>query len=115
MYLTKQEEKTFDGEFGWAYETSMKILVRLGDLFDAAKLIPIQSAHISGVSYKTLGDAPIDFLKALVENKARVHVPSTLNPSSFDSHYITDRITSDREKNRHKYSLCTKKWASRPP
>jgi predicted aconitase len=96
MHLTRQEEKIYDGEFGWAYETSMKILVRLGDLFDATRLIPIKSAHISGVSYKTLGDAPIDFLKALVENKAKVRVPSTLNPSSFDPYYMTNRITPEQ-------------------
>lgn len=67
MYLTRQEERVYDGECGWANQTCMQILVRLGELFTAEKLIPIGSAHVSGVSYKTLGDAPIEFLRALAD------------------------------------------------
>jgi predicted aconitase len=88
VYLTREEERIYDGEHGWAYQVSMKILVRLGDLFGATKLIPIKSAHISGVSYKTLGDAPIDFLDTLASAGAKAQVPSTLNPSSFDTDYL---------------------------
>ncbi|MGQ9565410.1 MAG: aconitase X [Candidatus Bathyarchaeales archaeon] len=102
MYLTRKEEKIYDGEFGWAYQTAMKILVRLGDLFGASKLIPIKSAHISGVSYKTLGDAPIDFLKATAEACPRVSVPSTLNPCGFDSDYLATKFP---EKLREKQTL----------
>ncbi len=93
MHLTREEERIYNGECGWAYETSMKILVRLGDLFDATQLIPIKSAHISGVSYKTLGDAPIDFLKSLVKDKAKVQVPSTSNPSSFDPDHLSEEFS----------------------
>ncbi|RLI45912.1 hypothetical protein DRO69_04275 [Candidatus Bathyarchaeota archaeon] len=95
MYLTREEEKIYDGEWGWAYQVSMKILVRLGDLFGATKLIPIKSAHISGVSYKTLGDAPIDFLEALARTNAKVQVPSTLNPSSFDPAYLAKNFPQE--------------------
>lgn len=91
MHLTKEEEKILDGEYGWAYETSMKILVRLGDLFGAAKLIPIKSAHISGVSYKTVGES-IDFLDALARAGGKAQVPSTLNPSSFDPEYLVGKV-----------------------
>lgn len=88
MHLTKEEEKVYDGEYGWANQVAMKILVRLGDLFAATKLILIKSAHISGVSYKTLGDAPIDFLEALANAGAKAQVPSTLNPSSLDTDHL---------------------------
>jgi predicted aconitase len=91
MYLTKEEEKTLNGEQGWAYETAMKILVRLGDLFGASHLIPINSAHVSGVSYKTMGDS-VDFLDALVRAGGKVHVPATLNPSSFDPEYLARKV-----------------------
>jgi len=84
VYLSKEEERIYDGEAGWAKEISIKILVKLGEIFDAERLIPIESAHISGVSYKTAGDAAIDFLKSLVNAGGKVCVPSTLNPSSFD-------------------------------
>ncbi|MEM2110854.1 MAG: aconitase X catalytic domain-containing protein [Candidatus Bathyarchaeia archaeon] len=88
MYLTREEEKIYDGELGWAYEISMRILVKLGDIFGATRLIPIESAHISGVSYKTMGDAPIDFLEALVEGGGKAKATSTVNPSSFDYKYL---------------------------
>jgi len=91
MHLTKEEEKILNGEYGWAYETSIKILVRLGDLFGATKLIPIKSAHISGVSYKTVGES-IDFLEALARAGGKAQVPSTLNPSSFDPEYLVGKV-----------------------
>jgi hypothetical protein len=87
MHLTKEEEHIYDGESGWANEKCMKILVRLGELFDAKSLIPIRSAHVSGVSYKTLGDAPMEYLKALANNGAEARVRATLNPHSFDEYF----------------------------
>jgi predicted aconitase len=95
MHLTKEEEHTYDGEFGWANQICMKILVRLGELFDAARLIPIASAHVSGVSYKTLGDAPTDFLEALANAEAKAKAKATLNPQSFDREYLCTKLPSD--------------------
>jgi predicted aconitase len=92
LYLTKEEEHIYNGEGGWAKQVSMRILVRLGDLFGAEKLIPIDSAHISGVSYKTLGNAPIEFLKALAEAGGKVTVRTTLNPQSLDERYLRERL-----------------------
>jgi predicted aconitase len=92
MYLTKEEEQILNGERGWANQTCMKILVRLGDLFKADKLIPIGSVHVSGVSYKTLGDAPIEFLKTLADNGGRVRVRTTLNPQSLDPRYLVKKL-----------------------
>jgi predicted aconitase len=93
--LTREEEHAYDGEFGWANQVCMKILARLGDLFNATRLIPIGSAHVSGVSYKTLGDAPADFLEALANADAKVKVKATLNPQSFDREYLCRKLPSD--------------------
>lgn len=92
MHLTREEEHICEGECGWANQTCMKILVRLGELFNAEKLIPISSAHVSGVSYKTLGDAPIEFLKALADAEAKTKVKATLNPQSLDQEYLVKRF-----------------------
>lgn len=91
MHLTKEEERIYDGECGWANEKCMKILVRLGELFGATRLIPIDSAHVSGVSYKTLGDAPIEYLEALASSDAKARVKATFNPSSLDE-YLQTRL-----------------------
>jgi len=92
LHLTREEERIYGGECGWANQTCMRILVRLGELFGAEKLIPIDSAHVSGVSYKTLGDAPIEFLRTLADADARVKVRTTLNPQSLDSQYLREKL-----------------------
>lgn len=83
MHLTREEEKMYDGEEGRAVEKCMEILVALGDIYGAEKLVPITSAQISGVSYKTIGDAGLEFLEDLSID-ANVRVPSTLNPAGVD-------------------------------
>jgi predicted aconitase len=88
MYLTKEEERSYTGECRWADQKCMEILVRLGELFHATRLIPISSAHVSGVSYKTLGDAPTEYLEALANGGAQVKVKATLNPQSLDREYL---------------------------
>ncbi|MBS7632048.1 aconitase X catalytic domain-containing protein [Candidatus Bathyarchaeota archaeon] len=92
MHLTREEERIYCGEHGWASQMCMKILIQLGDLFKADRLIPIRSAHVSGVSYKTLGDAPIEFLKVLADAGGRVKVRSTLNPQSFDPDQLGKKL-----------------------
>ncbi|MFW3145185.1 MAG: aconitase X catalytic domain-containing protein [Thermoplasmatota archaeon] len=84
MELTKEEEKVLSGEYGEAPSFAMKILVNLGELEEADSLIPITSAHISGVSYHTAGEALIRLLEELNRMEARVSVPSSLNPAGMD-------------------------------
>lgn len=95
LYLTKEEERIYNGEFGLANQICMRILVRLGELFNATKLIPISSAHVSGVSYKTLGDAPADFLEAIANANVKTSVKATLNPHSIDKEYLCKKLPSD--------------------
>lgn len=84
MYLTREEEKAFDGEYGEAVSLAMRILCALGDFFEADRLIPIQSAHVSGVSYKTGGDALLTTLKKFSSLGAKVQSFTTLNPGGVD-------------------------------
>jgi predicted aconitase len=109
MYLTKEEERIYDGEFGWANQTCMKILVRLGELFNGKRLIPISSAHVSGVSYKTLGDAPSDFLEALANADVKAKIKATLNPQSFDREYLCKKLPPDLCKKQSNIIACFEK------
>nr|MDO8080011.1 aconitase X catalytic domain-containing protein [Candidatus Freyarchaeota archaeon] len=84
MYLSKEEEKILQGESGEAKRLAMKILCALGDFFHAEKLIKVESAHVSGVSYKTGGDALIEVLENFVKSEPKTEVVSTLNPSGMD-------------------------------
>lgn len=83
MHLTSQEERVLAGEEGYGTQKAMELLVALGDIYGAEKLIPIRSAQISGASYKTIGDAGIRFLEDFSEH-ARVSVRASLNPLGFD-------------------------------
>ncbi|NJE48713.1 aconitase X catalytic domain-containing protein [Thermococcus sp. 9N3] len=83
MYLTKEEELILAGEYGYALQKAMEILVALGDIYGAERLIPIKSAQIAGVSYKNLGEAGIEFLRDFVEAGAKVSVYTTLNPAGI--------------------------------
>ena len=83
MYLTKEEERMYNGEEGPAVAKCMEIIVALGDIYGAKRLVDISSAQISGVSYKTIGDAGLEFVEELAKD-AHVRVPSTLNPAGVD-------------------------------
>lgn len=81
MYLTQEEEKMLNGENGATLQKAIEILVALGDIYGANNLIPVKSAQIAGVSYKTIGDAGLEWISDL---KGKVKVPSTLNPAGMD-------------------------------
>lgn len=84
MFLTKEEEAILAGEQGTGYKEAMEILVSIGDIYNAEKLIPVQSAQIAGVSYKTARDAVIVYLKHLIKENAKVKIPAYLNPAGMD-------------------------------
>lgn len=83
MQLTKYEEDMYNGEYGEGKAECMEILVSLGKIYDAQKMIPITSAQVSGVSYKTIGDAGLDFVVDLGK-KAYVSLETMLNPAGVD-------------------------------
>ncbi|MDD1756173.1 MAG: aconitase X catalytic domain-containing protein [Methanomassiliicoccales archaeon] len=83
MHLTRDEESILAGERGPGMQRAMEILVALGRIYDADSLVPITSAHLSGVSYKTIGEGGIDFLEEISKD-ARVKVETTLNPAGMD-------------------------------
>ena len=85
MFLTKKEEQMCDGEFGETIRKSMDILVALGDIYGASKLVDITSAQVSGVSYKTIGDAGLEYLQDLAKDgSGKATINASLNPPGTD-------------------------------
>lgn len=85
MFLTPEEEKMSNGEYGETIRKSMDILIALGDIYGAEKFVDISSAQVSGVSYKTIGQAGLEYLEDLaLDTKAKASIPSTLNPAGVD-------------------------------
>jgi predicted aconitase len=83
MYLTEKEQRMLNGEEGYAVRKSMEILVALGDIYGADRLIKVGSVQVAGVSYHNLGDAGLEFLNELAKD-GRVKVLTTLNPAGMD-------------------------------
>ena len=83
MYLTEKEQKMLNGEEGYAVKKSMQILVALGDIYGAERLIKVGSVQVAGVSYHNLGDAGLEFLNELAKD-GKVKVLTTLNPAGMD-------------------------------
>jgi predicted aconitase len=81
MYLSQDEEQILRGERGETLRRMMEILVALGDIYGAERLIPVKSVQIAGVSFKNIGDAGLEWISDL---RGRVVVPSILNPAGMD-------------------------------
>ncbi|MFH1261122.1 MAG: aconitase X catalytic domain-containing protein [Candidatus Micrarchaeota archaeon] len=84
VILSDKEQKMFDGEMGEATRQSMEILIALAKIYNAKRMIPVTSAQVSGVSYKTIGDAGLEYLEDLVQKGAKVEIPTFLNPAGMD-------------------------------
>ena len=84
MYLTRDEENILAGEEGESCQKAMELVVALGKIYGAEDIIKITSAHLSGASYKTIGDGGLKYLEDMVKGGAKVSVPSTLNPVGMD-------------------------------
>jgi len=84
MYLTKEEEKILEGEHGEVMERMFRLLVRLGEIYGADKMILVGSVQVAGVSYKSIGDPGTEFLEDMAAKNARVKVLTFLNPAGMD-------------------------------
>ncbi len=84
MHLTREEEKALGGEEGEGKRKAMEILVAIGEIYDAEELLPVGRAQISGVSYKTIGEAGMEFLRDLADRGAGIDILATLNPAGVD-------------------------------
>jgi predicted aconitase len=84
MYLTKDEEKLLDGEKGEVLARMFRLLVRLGEIYGADKMIPVGSVQVAGVSYKSIGDPGLEFLEDFASKDAKVQVLTYLNPAGMD-------------------------------
>ena len=84
MNLSAEESAMLAGEEGPGVQKAMEIVVALGQIYGAADLVPVASVQVSGVSYKNLGDAGLDFLEEWAAQGAKARVPAMLNPAGMD-------------------------------
>ena len=84
MRLTSEERAMLEGASGRAARKSMEILLALGTIYGAERMLPVSSVQVAGVSYDNLGEAGLQFLSEMAEGGGRACVPTTLNPAGMD-------------------------------
>ncbi len=85
MKLNSEQKRMLDGKQGPTKQKAIRLLVDLGKAANAEKLIPVVSAHVSGVSPLTGGDGLIRFLEDLgSEENIKTAVETTLNSAGCD-------------------------------
>lgn len=83
MELSERERALLAGEGGYAARKAMEILMALGRIYGAERLVPVSSVQVSGVSFHNLGEAGLEWLEQMAET-GRAAVLSTLNPAGMD-------------------------------
>jgi predicted aconitase len=100
MYLKKSEESILNGEQGEVMERLFRLLVRLGEIYGADKMIPVGSVQVAGVSYKSIGEPGTSFLEDIASKNAKAKVLTYLNPAGMDlENYKELRFPEDFAKN----------------
>ena len=84
MRLSKTEKMMLEGRYGEACRRSLELIMAIAESYGCGELIKIKSAHVSGISYKNIGDAGLEYIKDLAEEGAKVRVRTTMNPCGFD-------------------------------
>jgi hypothetical protein len=130
VFLTKEEERVLSGYEGEAKRLAMELVVRVGEALGAPRLVKVSHAHVSGISYDNIGEEGLQFIRELVELKARVSVFSTFNPAGVpleldepynplksDPHFVSKQleIVAALEKMGFVYSATCTPYELRPP
>jgi predicted aconitase len=84
MKLTETEQEMLGGRHGKATQKAMQILVALGTIYGAERMLPVSSVQIAGVSYDNLGEAGLEFISEMSRD-GRVRPLTTLNPAGMDT------------------------------
>jgi predicted aconitase len=82
MHLRENEKGMLAGKNGNACELAMNILVDLGELYGAKRMISVSQVHIDMTLYMV--DAGVEFAEKMAGLEGKFAVPTQLNPASID-------------------------------
>lgn len=71
-----------NGEKGEVLRQSMELIVEVGKVYEAERLLPIRSVHMSGASVKTTKKAGRDYICWVAEEGGKFVTTTTVNPAS---------------------------------
>ncbi|MBB5336652.1 aconitase X catalytic domain-containing protein [Pectinatus brassicae] len=92
MYLTDEEQKMLNGDYGEGTQLAMKILAAIGEAYDAPKMVPVSRTHVALSNQ----EADLWFAEKLVNGGAKCRVRPTVNPS-FNLEQFQQITTIDKE------------------
>lgn len=78
--LTKEEEKMLDGEYGTAIQEAMNILVKVGDVYGAERMIDADSAHVAAGLFLE----ETEWYERLIRGGAKFRCFTTRHPWGID-------------------------------
>jgi predicted aconitase len=83
MQLTSEEEKMLRGEMGPAIQKAIEYQIKVGEFWNAEKLIKVNNVHMMG-DIEVMGEGGYHFLQEMVELGAKAVVNTTTNARCFD-------------------------------
>jgi predicted aconitase len=92
MKLCDHEQAMLAGELGEPRRWAMDHMIKVGEMFDAADLVPVSQAHMMADT-ESLGEACVAFLEGLADHPAdqcRVSVPMITDPRGVDLSYYRE-------------------------
>ncbi len=84
MRLTREEEEMLAGKRGYPVQKSMEILVQLGEIYGAEKMIKVANVHMPGSSVVVAGEAGTKFVEKMAGLGGKVCALTTLNPGAVN-------------------------------
>ncbi len=93
MELTNEERSILDGATGEGAALAMKILVGIGEAFDAPRMVPITRAHVALSNQ----DADLWFAEKLAVAGAHCRISPTVNPGFCLEFFTSHGMTSDED------------------
>lgn len=73
---------------------AIEAIRKIADAVSGGEVVEIETAHVSGVSYLTVGEYGAKFIESLAESGARVRVFTTSNPMGID---LTSILETDEQ------------------
>jgi len=86
MRLSDHEQAMLNGELGEPKRWAIDHMKRVGEMFDAADLVPVSQAHMM-VDPESAGEAGVQFMESLANQGGRVAIPMLTDPRGVDLNY----------------------------
>ncbi|WP_182185948.1 aconitase X catalytic domain-containing protein [Pectinatus frisingensis] len=92
MYLTEEEQRMLNGDYGQGTQLAMEILAAIGEAYDAPKMVPVTRTHVALSNQ----EADLWFAEKLANGGAKCRVRPTVNPS-FNLKQFQEITTVEKE------------------